>query len=184
MKPNRILFISIPIGILLSGCSTKQIPPSSPSEIGINNQSSNGKNTRGEVIISQQTKALPNYVKHNPRTVTQSQVKTTDATITVQLICLSDGSGAYINYWTTDNGGRDGLPPHSKNNKKNESFDSPLFNTTFPCDAKLIVKEDNREVTIEVETTGKHYKWRSDATYHQEADQTDGDVRWICKKCP
>jgi hypothetical protein len=170
MKPNRILFISIPIGILLSGCSTKQIPPSSPSEIGISNQ--------------QQTKVLPNYVKHNPHTVTQSHVKTTDATITVQLICPSDGSGAYINYWTTDKYDGQPGPPHSKNNNKNESFNSPLFKTTFPCDAKLTVKEDNREVTIEVETTSKHYKWRSDATYHPEADQNDGDVRWICKKCP
>jgi hypothetical protein len=62
--------------------------------------------------------------------------------------------------------------------KNNESSNCSLFHTTFPSDAKLEVKEDQKEVTIVVKTKDKHYKWRSDSKPYPDADPNDSDFRW------
>jgi hypothetical protein len=186
MKHNRLLSISISIAVLLSGCSTKQTPPSSHPEIGISGQSSEGKNARAVVVSSKQTKLLPNYVKHNPHVITgQSSVKTSNlkATITVQLVPLNDGSGVYIYYQTSDMYTGQPGALHWNMSGNNESHNCTIFKK-FPSDAMLFVNEDNGEVIIKVSTKHKCYKWRSDSGHYLDANPDDSDVRWTAKKCP
>ena len=185
MKYNRALFISIPLGILLSGCSTgkKETPPPTTGQ-------SAGKNALVVANSTQITKPLPNYVKHNPGSgiaAGSAKLSAIKATITVQLECTNGGDPAYIKYIIKDKyTGASGIWHSKMTGSQNESNSSGIFTTAFPCNSTLDVRStSDGEVTI-ADTTAdkKYYKWKSDSSHHADADQNDSDVRWICVNCP
>jgi hypothetical protein len=190
MKYNRILSISIPVGILLSGCGMtgKVTPP--PTSVPLGSAiSSDGKNALTNATGTNHTQPFPNYVKHNPHTLSKLRyAKGTTATkygnIYAELFKPYHDNRYYIRYMITD---MDGYPGawHWKDSGNNESSKSTLFTTTFDHrnGKDIDVERDGNEVTISgTGTDGQCYKWISDAT-DSTTYPKDSDVKWKSVKC-
>lgn len=188
MKYNRILSIFIPVGILLSGCGMTQKgtqpPPSVPLGSAI---SSDGKNALTNATGTNHTQPLPNYVKHNPHTLSKLRyAKGTTATkyahIHAELFFSPNDKQYYIQYKITDNRGVPGTF-HSKDSTNNESNTSTLFTMAFDHAADIDVEQHGKEVTISATGTDGHcYKWMSDAT-DSTTHPNDSDVKWKPVTC-
>lgn len=182
MKYNRILSISIPIGILLSGCTTT--PLSQPSGTNTSHQSSGTKKARP--TRANHIQPLPYYVKFHhgllKSRVSKVATATTCPNIYADLFKSPDDNQYYIRYIIRDKNGKPG-EWHSKKSVNNESCRSKIFTTTFKYDIDndidVEASADGREVTIQgTGTDGKCYEWQSDSNKDSDSDDDDSDVRW------
>src|SRR6267378_3433628 len=160
MKYNRLLSISIPVGILMSGCSHNEsaITPSSGAfERPTTSQASGGKTGPLHVIF-------PNYVKPNQGIYSKST-----AVIYVELVPLSSTT-AYIRYQIKDRFGKTGHW-HHKDKKTSENKDSTLFSTTFlytnsPNDLSLTTLQSGEvQITAVDANSKKSLTWVSSQNY-------------------
>src|SRR5260370_10003573 len=126
MKHNRLLFISIPIGILLSGCFMGQ----------------ESATTRFPL----HTAPLPLFVRHNPGQPVGTPAAAAARTPYITAPLVQDNNNqSYIDYSITakiSNGN-----PHSKKSSQNEDPTSSLFTTIFPLtDLDLKPTKDQEEI--------------------------------------
>jgi hypothetical protein len=162
MKYNRLLFISIPIGILLSGCLMSQ---------------------RSATISSSKDKLhtgpLPYFVRHNQGLPVATPTATAARTpyITAHLVQDNDNQ-SHVEYWITDKYGPGNK--HSKNSN-NEDPTSSLFTTIFPVtDLDLKPTKDGEVIIQATATDGRCYAWKSKSKNRISADC---DVLWKPVNC-
>jgi hypothetical protein len=187
MNFNHLLSISIPVGILLSGCMTqKGTPPvlSVPSGSAITND---GKEILANAAGTNHTQPFQNYVKHNPhsglnRSDSKRNTAIKFAKIYAELFVPYHDRQYYIRYKITD---KDNWPGvwHWKDSGNNESSNSTLFTTTFDHSKDIDVQPDGKEVTITgTGINGKCHKWKSDATDYT-SKPLDSDCKWKAVTC-
>jgi hypothetical protein len=160
MKYNRLLFISIPIGILLSGCFMGQ--------------------ESATIRLPLHTAPLPRFVRHNPGQPEGAPAAAAARTpyITAHLVQDNDNQ-SYIEYWITDKIGTGN--PHSKKSGQNEDPTSSLFTTIFPLTDLDLKPTTDQEVIIQATATdGRCYAWKSKSKNRISADS---DVLWKPVKC-
>lgn len=176
MKYNRLLFISIAVGILFSACATNQPNPKTEEKASVRAPSSK----RIATATSGLTGPLPNYVKHNQWDFWWLW-PTQRPYITVWLLPVNNQ--VCIQYAIWDDHGQEGAL-HWQGATNNESSTSSLFTTTFPSSANLDVRcTSDGEVIVQVTVGSKCYAWKSDSKYDSTANQSDTDVKWNLSTC-
>jgi hypothetical protein len=179
MKLNRLLAISIPIGILLSACAMTH----NSGQTGNSNTSSLIATAKGPVHHG----PLPNYVKHNQgiellgRKI-KSNCPGAKAHIHVQLVEPKNDNRAYIRYLITDKYD-DGTPGEWHSNQDPDSNETPksaLFTTTFDFHKDITVNQLGNEVTVTgtpIGLNGVTKTWTSDSTNANDSN-IYSDVKW------
>lgn len=191
MKYYSLVSISIPIGMLLSGCghyamttssvaferSTSSQPPGTKMAIAFFSP----KPTATAVL-------LPNYVKHNESIkypIVKNATTPTKAFIEVQLTKPDSTTGQqYIQYRITDTyippvigvvtGGHKGRW-HHKDAVTFENKDSDLFSTSFTT-LPLVTPFGNEVKISGDDARGGHHEWVS-----KSENQFSDDVKWVGK---
>ena len=188
MKYNRLLSISISIGILLAvwavieksttSGQAADTDPASPSP------SPTATVTKGPI---QDAGPFGNYVKHNPgiessKATANRKHPKTDSWFFVQLFSKDNGTTFYVRYIITD---QYGVPTewHSYfSHDINEDQGSSLFSTKFDYSMGINVSttSDGKEVTITgTDTSDKKSKTWTSKTDDSGNHQDDGDTSWI-----
>jgi glucan-binding YG repeat protein len=192
MKYNRLLFIFIPVGILLSGCAMSRKSSMAPSS---SSQASAGNKAAVVVTTKSHSVPLPAYVKHNesleyptPTTALSTSnasnptpttaLSTSNASIAVKLGTSDSKNQAYIEYRITDKYGwiRHTGRWHHWNATTLENMKSDLFITPFLLDNDLSL---TTLPSGEVQITGHDAKGTPHTWMSSQNRFGDDDVTWI-----
>jgi hypothetical protein len=178
MNYNRLLSISVPLGILLSGCSPYTKPATKSG-------------SRSATTVKLYYAPMPNYVKYNHLEPHQKTVaknvkplpcnKTKKSFIIVALVQNADNTGS-ITYMTVDDDGKPGKP-YSKANPSSENANSTLFSPLMFDDSFKVEPTTSgsgcREVKISGTVTGTDNKPKTDSWVSNSDNRiNDDDVTW------
>jgi hypothetical protein len=187
MKYYSLVSISIPIGMLLSGCGHYAMRTSSVA-LEQSTQPPDGKKVVTKVTAKSTVVPLPNYVKHNEslQYPIVNATTSTKASIEVQLTKPDSKSQAHIQYRIKDTypgflkSGHQGRW-HHKDAVTHENKDSDLFSTLFTNLPSVTLLPSN-----EVQISGKDAKGGSHTWVSCQNKFGDDDVTWVKpqQQCP
>jgi hypothetical protein len=169
MKYHRILFISVPVGILLSSLAVSA-EGGTPYDTG-----------------KVHSAMLPGFVKPNEGLERVKDHPATDAWIFAQLYESTNNNQWYIRYCITDQNGVPGEWHDSTTTNETPAGSSGAtifttlmdFHKDISIDAIVNPATGNKEVEISgVDTSGKRVRWISDCSKYTGTNANDTDVSW------